>query len=62
VLAVLDAALFATARCFQKSPPRLLPALDSRARRRAGGRLTFRELAELADESHCCKYGDLLGF
>jgi serine/threonine-protein phosphatase 2B regulatory subunit len=62
VLAVLDAVLLATARCFQKRPPRLLPALNARARLRAGGRLTFRELAELADESHCCKCGDLLGF
>jgi serine/threonine-protein phosphatase 2B regulatory subunit len=53
VLAVLDAALLAASRCFEKSPPRLLPALDAGARLRAGGRLTFRELAELADESRC---------
>ncbi|KAK3165247.1 hypothetical protein QOZ80_1AG0030800 [Eleusine coracana subsp. coracana] len=53
VLAALDAVILATARCFQKSPPRLLPALDGRARLRSGGRLTFRELADLADESRC---------
>ncbi|WVZ69096.1 hypothetical protein U9M48_017934 [Paspalum notatum var. saurae] len=56
VLAVVDAVLIAVSRCFQKSPPRLLPALDPCARLRAGGRLTFRELADLADESRCCKY------
>ncbi|WVZ69093.1 hypothetical protein U9M48_017934 [Paspalum notatum var. saurae] len=53
VLAVVDAVLIAVSRCFQKSPPRLLPALDPCARLRAGGRLTFRELADLADESRC---------
>ncbi|KAK8453520.1 hypothetical protein SEVIR_5G294901v4 [Setaria viridis] len=57
VLAVVDAVLLGASRCFQKSPPRLLSAVDARAGRiRAGRRLTFRELAELADESHCCKY------
>ncbi|KAG2600208.1 calcineurin B-like protein 10 [Panicum virgatum] len=53
VLAVVDAALLAASRCFERSPPRLLSALDAGARLRAGGRLTFRELAELADESRC---------
>uniref|UniRef100_A0A0A9B417 Calcineurin B-like protein n=1 Tax=Arundo donax TaxID=35708 RepID=A0A0A9B417_ARUDO len=53
VLAVVDAVMLSAARCFQKSPPRLLPALDAHARFQAGGRLTFRELADLADESHC---------
>ncbi|GJN17898.1 hypothetical protein PR202_gb05005 [Eleusine coracana subsp. coracana] len=62
VLAVLDAVILATARCFQKSPPRLLPALDGRARLRSSGRLTFRELADLADDSRCCKYVYLFGF
>ncbi|GJM93368.1 hypothetical protein PR202_ga09917 [Eleusine coracana subsp. coracana] len=62
VLAALDAVILATARCFQKSPPRLLPALDGRARLRSGGCLTFRELADLADESRCCKYVYLFGF
>jgi hypothetical protein len=57
VLALVDAVVFAAAQCFQKRPPGLLPAtLAARARRRAGGRLTFRELADLADESRCCKY------
>lgn len=59
VLAVVDAVLLATARCFQKSPPRLLPARDARTRLRTG--LTFRELADLADDSRCCKY-QLLDF
>ncbi|CAO1945225.1 unnamed protein product [Urochloa humidicola] len=54
VLAVVDAALLAAARCFEKSPPRLLSAVDARGgRSRAGGRLTFRDLAKLADESRC---------
>uniref|UniRef100_A0A0E0JN53 Calcineurin B-like protein n=1 Tax=Oryza punctata TaxID=4537 RepID=A0A0E0JN53_ORYPU len=54
VLALVDAVVFAVAQCFQKRPPGLLPAtLAARARRRAGGRLTFRELADLADESRC---------
>uniref|UniRef100_A0A0E0N1J3 Calcineurin B-like protein n=1 Tax=Oryza rufipogon TaxID=4529 RepID=A0A0E0N1J3_ORYRU len=54
VLALVDAVVFAAAQCFQKRPPGLLPAtLAARARRRAGGRLTFRELADLADESRC---------
>nr|TKW16357.1 hypothetical protein SEVIR_5G294932v2 [Setaria viridis] len=58
VLAVVDAVLLGASRCFQKSPPRLLSAVDARAGRiRAGRRLTFRELAELADESHCCERG-----
>ncbi|CAL4974433.1 unnamed protein product [Urochloa decumbens] len=57
LLAVVDAALLAAARCFEKSPPRLLSAVDARAGRiRGGGRLTFSELAKLADESRCCKY------
>ncbi|OEL36370.1 Calcineurin B-like protein 10 [Dichanthelium oligosanthes] len=57
VLAVVDAVLLAAARCFQKSPPpRLLSAIDACGGIRPGGRLTFRELAELADESRCCKY------
>lgn len=57
MLALVDAVVFAAAQCFQKRPPGLLPAtLAARARRRAGGRLTFRELAVLADESRCCKY------
>jgi len=51
VLAVVDAALLAASRCFEKSPPRLLPSLDAGGSLRAGGRLTCRELAELADES-----------
>uniref|UniRef100_A0A0D9YDZ3 Calcineurin B-like protein n=1 Tax=Oryza glumipatula TaxID=40148 RepID=A0A0D9YDZ3_9ORYZ len=56
VLALVDAVVFAAAQCFQKRPPGLLPAtLAARARRRAGGRLTFRELAVLADESRCCE-------
>ncbi|CAL4961773.1 unnamed protein product [Urochloa decumbens] len=54
LLAVVDAALLAAARCFEKSPPRLLSAVDARAGRiRGGGRLTFSELAKLADESRC---------
>ncbi|XP_066312422.1 calcineurin B-like protein 10 isoform X1 [Miscanthus floridulus] len=53
VLAVVDAVLLAASRCFQKCPCRLLPALDICARLRAGRRLTFRDLAELADESRC---------
>ncbi|KAL6840537.1 hypothetical protein ACP4OV_030347 [Aristida adscensionis] len=57
VLALVDAVLLGAARCFEKRPPRLLPALDgARARRlRPGGRgrLSFRELADLADESRC---------
>ncbi|KAJ1285071.1 hypothetical protein BS78_03G253000 [Paspalum vaginatum] len=53
VLAVVDAVLLAVSRCFEKSPPRLLPALDPCARLRAGGRLTLHELAELADDSRC---------
>lgn len=57
LLAVVDAVLLGASRCFQMSPPRLLSVVDARAGRiRAGGRLTFRELAKLADESHCCKY------
>ena len=56
VLAVVDAALLAASRCFEKSPPRLLPSLDAGGSLRAGGRLTCRELAELADESRYCKY------
>ncbi|XP_062219417.1 calcineurin B-like protein 10 isoform X1 [Phragmites australis] len=51
VLAVVDAVMLGAAWCFQKNPPRLLPALDARARLRSGGRLTFREIADLADES-----------
>ncbi|KAL6615903.1 hypothetical protein ACP70R_038173 [Stipagrostis hirtigluma subsp. patula] len=53
VLAVVDAVCLAAAGCFQKSPPRLLPALDARPRLRPGGRLSFRKLADLADESRC---------
>ncbi|OQU87409.1 hypothetical protein SORBI_3003G275000 [Sorghum bicolor] len=53
VLAVVDAVLHAALRCFQKTSPSLLPVLDICARHRAGRRLTFRELAELADESRC---------
>uniref|UniRef100_A0A0D9V4U8 Calcineurin B-like protein n=2 Tax=Leersia perrieri TaxID=77586 RepID=A0A0D9V4U8_9ORYZ len=54
LLALVDAVVFAAAQCFQKRPSGLLPAtLTARARRRAGGRLTFRELADLADESRC---------
>ncbi|CAO2171206.1 unnamed protein product [Urochloa humidicola] len=54
VLAVVDAALLAAARCFEKSPPRLLSAVEARGgRSRAGGRLSFRELVKLADESRC---------
>ncbi|KAF0916699.1 hypothetical protein E2562_011550 [Oryza meyeriana var. granulata] len=54
LLALVDAVVFAATQCFQKRPPGLLPAtLAARARRRACGRLTFRELADLADESRC---------
>ncbi|TVU35364.1 hypothetical protein EJB05_17250 [Eragrostis curvula] len=53
LLAVVDAVLLGAAQCFHKSPPRLLPALEARAHLRSSGRLTFRELANLADESRC---------
>ncbi|KAG8055662.1 hypothetical protein GUJ93_ZPchr0001g31703 [Zizania palustris] len=54
VLALVDVVVFAAAQCFQKRPSGLLPStLAARARCRAGGRLTLRELADLADESRC---------
>ncbi|KAF8677943.1 hypothetical protein HU200_046299 [Digitaria exilis] len=54
VFAMVDAVLLAASRCFQKSPPpRLMSVLDARGGIRVSGRLSLRELAELADESRC---------
>ena len=62
LLAVVDAVAFAAARCFQKRPPGRLSFISARARQRdrISGRLTFGELADLADESRCCKYIHLI--
>nr|CAB3478096.1 unnamed protein product [Digitaria exilis] len=54
VFAMVDAVLLAASRCFQKSPPpRLISVLDARGGIRVSGRLSLRDLAELADESRC---------
>jgi serine/threonine-protein phosphatase 2B regulatory subunit len=57
LLAVVDAVALAAARCFHQRPPPMLSFVSGQARQRdrTRGRLTFSELAHLADESHCCK-------
>jgi serine/threonine-protein phosphatase 2B regulatory subunit len=59
LLAVVDAVALAAARCFHQRPPPMLSFVGAHARQRArtSGRLTFGELADLAHESRCCKYG-----
>ncbi|XP_047058393.1 calcineurin B-like protein 10 [Lolium rigidum] len=55
LLAVVDAVALAAARCFHQRPPPMLSFVGAHARQRArtSGRLTFRELADLAHESRC---------